>query len=64
MYVGGILSEFKEVLEEVPQGSVLGTLLYVLFVNDVLEVVHDHDALQGGQGGPQSVFSLCCSHCR
>ena len=44
MYVDGKLSDFEHVPVGVPQGSVLGALLYILFVNDLPEVVHGHSA--------------------
>ena len=42
VYVDGKLSDFEQVTVGVPQGSVLGALMYILFVNDLPEVVHGH----------------------
>ena len=42
VYVDGKFSDLEPVEVGVPQGSVLGALLYILFVNDLPEVVHGH----------------------
>ena len=55
VYIDGKFSVFSEVNVGVPQGSVLGPLLYILFVKDLPEVVHCH-----GNGQDETLFSMNC----
>ena len=37
MYVGGVVSNWRNVLSGIPQGTVLGPILFVIFVNGMPE---------------------------
>ena len=49
VFIDGSLSKFLHVSHGVPQGSILGPLLYTLFTNELPEVIHD-DCQVGTQG--------------
>ena len=68
VYVDGKLSDLKQVNVGVPQGSVLGALLYILFVNDLPEVVHGHLGPRHtghdlGAGNQKIQFNINCQTC-
>ena len=65
VYVDGKLSDFRAVSVGVPQGSVLGALLYILFVNDLPEVVHGHTGpnTQGADQPREVSYNINCLKC-
>ena len=48
--------DWKEVLSGVPQESVLGTLLFVVYINDILEVVGNNMKLYADDSKILAIF--------
>ena len=61
VYIEGKQSEFLSVTSGVPQGSILGPLLYTIFTNELPELMHGHNA-NSGYYNMHCEFcgSLCC----
>ena len=57
VYIEGSLSDPLRLCAGVPQGSVLGPLLYILYTNDLPEAVHNH-LVQGN-----SFYNIHCNTC-
>ena len=57
VYIEGTQSKVLPVPTGVPQGSILGPLLYVIFTNELPELVHNHPA------SPDQVYSMSCRPC-
>ena len=63
VYIDGELSDIRKVEVGVPQGSVLGGLLYVLLVGDLPQVVHEnHNEAEYDQVS-ESRFNTHCKSC-
>ena len=48
------------VLYVVPQGSVLGPILFVLYTADVLQLVRDHDLIPHAFADDTQILGICC----
>ena len=57
VYIESFLSKTLPVPTGVPQGSILGPLFYIIFTNELPELVHDHAASNN------KVFNVKCSDC-
>ena len=62
VYLDGHFSNFEPITLGVPQGSVLGALFYILFVNDLPAVVHDNHLDEEGQQGKNPWDNLLNCH--
>ena len=59
--IDGSLSKLLSVKYGVPQGSILGPLLYTIFTNELPEVIHDHPDSSEAESWPS--YSMSCKKC-
>ena len=63
VYVDGVLSDPLEVEVGLPQGSILGPLLYIIFTNDLPEVVHNHEPQHSNNQDSLGFYNVHCDPC-
>ena len=61
--IGGKNSEILQLEAGVPQGSILGPIMYTIYTNDFPEVVHEEGCNQGQEEGGSIKFRTMCSEC-
>ena len=56
VYIDGKMSKVLPLSAGVPQGSILGPLLYTIFTNELPEVLHNHKV-------SQNMYNMHCEEC-
>ena len=62
VYIEGCMSGHLALEAGVPQGSILGPILYTIFTNELPQVVHEENCPVGDQDG-SSIFKQQCQEC-
>ena len=61
--IDGCLSRLLPVPQGVPQGSILGPLLYTIFTNELPEVIHEEQVCPRPDHGTWPSYSMSCKSC-
>ena len=63
VYIDGFLSEAIQVDIGVPQGSIIGPLMYTLYTNDLPEAVHEHQPITVNEELSPTLYNFHCTQC-